>query len=149
MHRRHLLREYKQDNNHSPKSDTKFVRAFEAESDEHNEIPKNLNKQPYGTIVFACVLFVGGFVSSLSITTNNLKRDNLFINLNIYFQICLILSSMIYLSYLDTIYDDRALPVLLLGFMMLIPGAYYCYIILCVFLRVPNYSFDQIPQFNY
>jgi len=61
--------------------------------------------------------------------------------------ITLLTSSLILLGHLDNeVYADRLIPLIILGFLMFVPGAYYMRIVYKTWLNRPGYSFDQIPS---
>lgn len=46
-------------------------------------------------------------------------------------------------------YDsDRFWPITIMGSLTLIPGGYYTWILICIWVRVPGYTNDDIPDFN-
>lgn len=45
-------------------------------------------------------------------------------------------------------YKDRMWPVIILGALMFIPGAYHVRVALMAYRKVPGYSFDDIPEFE-
>lgn len=62
-------------------------------------------------------------------------------------QLTLVVSSLILLGHLDSeVYADRMIPLMILGTLMFIPGAYYARIMYKAFKGVPGYSYDQIPS---
>ncbi|XP_066586777.1 transmembrane protein 230-like isoform X2 [Prorops nasuta] len=46
------------------------------------------------------------------------------------------------------IYSDRMWPVIILGALMFIPGAYHMRVAILAYRKVPGYSFDDIPEFE-
>ncbi|XP_011056243.1 PREDICTED: transmembrane protein 230 isoform X2 [Acromyrmex echinatior] len=46
------------------------------------------------------------------------------------------------------IYSDRIWPVIILGALMFIPGAYHMRVAILAYQKVPGYSFDDIPEFD-
>jgi len=60
--------------------------------------------------------------------------------------ITLLTSTLILLGHLDNeVYADRLIPLIILGFLMFVPGAYYMRIVYLTFANRPGYSYDQIP----
>lgn len=57
------------------------------------------------------------------------------------------MSGLFYFEIFDS-KEDRATPLIIIGGLMLIPGGYYFWIILCILFGVRNYSLDDIPEFN-
>lgn len=51
-------------------------------------------------------------------------------------------------GHLNTKYTDRMWPMIVLGVLMFIPGAYHVRIAYYAFRQVPGYSFDDIPEFE-
>lgn len=45
-------------------------------------------------------------------------------------------------------YSDRMWPVIILGALMFIPGAYHMRVAILAYQKVPGYSFDDIPEFD-
>lgn len=45
-------------------------------------------------------------------------------------------------------YVDRTWPMIVLGFIMFVPGVYHMRIALYAFMDRPGYSFDDIPDFD-
>ncbi|KAE8737877.1 hypothetical protein FOCC_FOCC016657 [Frankliniella occidentalis] len=80
-------------------------------------------KIPWSAVLFASVLSIGGAV---------------------------LLGTAILLltGYIDPKYVDRTWPMLVLGFIMFIPGVYHLRIAVYAFLNHPGYSFDDIPDFD-
>lgn len=62
--------------------------------------------------------------------------------------VLLLLGSLIVSGYIDMKYSDRMWPMIILGALMFIPGAYHIRIAYCAFKKVPGYSFDDIPEFE-
>lgn len=60
----------------------------------------------------------------------------------------LILGSLMVSGSIDTKYSDRMWPMIILGILMFIPGAYHVRIAYYAYRRVPGYSFDDIPEFD-
>lgn len=56
--------------------------------------------------------------------------------------------SLSLLGYLDRIPDTGPIVMLVLGFLMFIPGCYHVMIAYYAFQEEPGYSFDDIPDFN-
>lgn len=60
----------------------------------------------------------------------------------------LVLGSLIVSGHIDMKYSDRMWPMIILGVLMFIPGAYHIRIAFYAFKKVPGYSFDDIPEFD-
>ncbi|KAL6446132.1 hypothetical protein ACFW04_001046 [Cataglyphis niger] len=80
-------------------------------------------KIPWKAITLAALLFVGGTVM-------------------------LIVGSLIVSGHIDSKYSDRMWPVIILGALMFIPGAYHMRVAILAYQKVPGYSFDDIPEFD-
>ncbi|XP_012222373.1 transmembrane protein 230 isoform X1 [Linepithema humile] len=80
-------------------------------------------KIPWKAITLAALLFVGGAVM-------------------------LIMGSLIVSGHIDSKYSDRMWPVIILGALMFIPGAYHMRVVILAYQKVPGYSFDDIPEFD-
>jgi len=55
---------------------------------------------------------------------------------------------MILTGHLDPKYAERVGPMIIMGFLMFIPGAYHVRIAYYAFKGTPGYSFDDIPEFE-
>lgn len=62
--------------------------------------------------------------------------------------VLLILGSLIVSGHIDVKYSDRMWPMIILGVLMFIPGAYHVRIAYYAYRNVPGYSFDDIPEFD-
>ncbi|NP_001153327.1 uncharacterized protein LOC100114926 isoform 1 [Nasonia vitripennis] len=80
-------------------------------------------KIPWKAITLATLLFVGGTVM-------------------------LVTGSLIVSGHIDTKYSDRMWPIIILGALMFIPGAYHVRVAVQAYRKVPGYSFDDIPEFD-
>ncbi|XP_051163750.1 transmembrane protein 230 isoform X2 [Leptopilina boulardi] len=80
-------------------------------------------KIPWKAIILAALLFIGGTVM-------------------------LVMGSLIVSGHIDTKYSDRMWPLIILGALMFIPGAYHVRVAILAYRKVPGYSFDDIPEFE-
>lgn len=62
--------------------------------------------------------------------------------------VLLILGSLVVSGHIDIKYSDRMWPMIILGVLMFIPGAYHVRIAYYAYREVPGYSFDDIPEFD-
>lgn len=60
----------------------------------------------------------------------------------------LVVGSLLVTGYLDEKYADRTWPVIILGALMFIPGAYHSYVAYYAFKGYEGYSFDDIPTYD-
>lgn len=60
----------------------------------------------------------------------------------------IIISALLMAGYFDAKYGDRTWPLLILGALMFIPGAYHVRIAYYAFKGYTGYSFDDIPDFD-
>ncbi|XP_065305799.1 transmembrane protein 230 isoform X2 [Dermacentor albipictus] len=87
------------------------------------QFQKTLSRIPKKAIALATCLFIGG--SAL-----------------------IVLASFIFAGFFDPKYDDSSWPVLVLGALMFIPGAYHVRIAYYAYKKYPGYTFDDIPDFD-
>ncbi|XP_033756529.1 transmembrane protein 230-like [Pecten maximus] len=80
-------------------------------------------KVPYKAILLATVLFSVG-------------------------SLLIIIGAMLLSGYIDAKYQDRTWPVLLIGALMFIPGAYHVRIAYYAYKGYSGYSYDDIPEFD-
>ncbi|CAG9787889.1 unnamed protein product [Diatraea saccharalis] len=62
--------------------------------------------------------------------------------------VLLITGSLIVTGHIDTKYSDRLWPMIVLGGIMFLPGAYHIRIAYYAFKEYPGYSFTDIPEFE-
>lgn len=62
--------------------------------------------------------------------------------------VLLVLGVMVVSGSIDVKYSDRMWPMIILGILMFIPGAYHIRIAYYAYRKVPGYSFDDIPEFD-
>lgn len=60
----------------------------------------------------------------------------------------LIFGSLVISGHIVLEYSDRMWPMIILGLLMFIPGAYHVRIAYYAYKQVPGYSFDDIPEFE-
>ncbi|VEN61557.1 unnamed protein product [Callosobruchus maculatus] len=60
----------------------------------------------------------------------------------------LVFGSMVLTGHIVLQYPDRMWPMIILGALMFIPGAYHVRIAYYAYKNVPGYSFDDIPEFE-
>ncbi|XP_069983329.1 transmembrane protein 230 [Penaeus vannamei] len=60
----------------------------------------------------------------------------------------LVIGSLLVTGYIEEKYADRTWPVIILGALMFIPGAYHSYIAYYAFRGYEGFSFDDIPSFE-
>lgn len=60
----------------------------------------------------------------------------------------LVMGSLLVTGYFDEKYADRTWPVIILGALMFIPGAYHSYVAYYAFKGYEGYSFDDIPSYE-
>lgn len=96
---------------------------------------------PYKTIAFILTFFIIGSVSILSI------KIAYFCERNIFFKICIGFGILTTSGYFGEEFQDRALPSLLIGILMLIPGGYYLYILVNIISKREGFSVEDIPMF--
>lgn len=60
----------------------------------------------------------------------------------------LIFGILVVSGHLTLNYSDRMWPMIILGLLMFIPGAYHVRIAYYAYKEVPGYSFDDIPEFD-
>ncbi|XP_065356557.1 transmembrane protein 230 [Calliphora vicina] len=78
-------------------------------------------KFPWKTIIFILFFFVAGAT-------------------------CLTFSILVSSGVFNEKYADRAWPLLIMGILMFIPGGYYGYILLCIFLKRDGFTVEDIPM---
>jgi len=81
------------------------------------------SKVPYKAIGLAVILFVAGSV-------------------------LIILGSLLLSGHIDAKYADRTWPLLILGFIMFIPGSYHVRLAYYAWKGYDGYSFDDIPEYE-
>ncbi|XP_074642943.1 transmembrane protein 230-like [Tubulanus polymorphus] len=81
------------------------------------------SKIPYKAILLATALFVAG-------------------------SLLIIIGALLLAGYIDAKYADRTWPVLILGALMFIPGAYHVRIAYYAYKGYAGYSFDDIPEYD-
>ncbi|XP_023709654.1 transmembrane protein 230 isoform X2 [Cryptotermes secundus] len=62
--------------------------------------------------------------------------------------ILLVVGSLLISGHIDAKYADRKWPLIILGIIMFLPGAYHVRIAYYAYRQYPGYSFDDIPQFD-
>lgn len=60
----------------------------------------------------------------------------------------LVLGSLLVTGHIDEQYSDRTWPLIILGALMFVPGAYHSYICYYAFKGCDGYSFENIPSFD-
>lgn len=60
----------------------------------------------------------------------------------------LVFGSLVVSGHVALNYADRMWPMIILGLLMFIPGAYHVRIAYYAYKEVPGYSFDDIPEFE-
>ncbi|CAL8077905.1 unnamed protein product [Orchesella dallaii] len=60
----------------------------------------------------------------------------------------LVFGLMVLTGHMDAKFADRAWPMIIMGFLMFIPGAYHVRIAYYAHRGIPGYSFDDIPEFE-
>lgn len=60
----------------------------------------------------------------------------------------LVVGSLVVSGRIDSKYSDRMWPMIILGVLMFIPGAYHVRIAYYAYRQIPGYSFDDIPEFD-
>lgn len=76
------------------------------------------------------------------------RAISLAIFLFIFGSILLIGGSLIVSGHINSEYSDRVWPMIVLGAIMFLPGAYHVRIAYCAFREYPGYSFSDIPEFE-
>lgn len=76
------------------------------------------------------------------------KAISLATSLFVVGSVLIIIGSMLLTGYIDAKYGDRTWPVLILGALMFIPGAYHVRIAFYAFKEYDGYSYDDIPEFD-
>lgn len=87
------------------------------------QFAKPVQKIPWKAIILATILCVGGIVT-------------------------LVTGVLIVSGHIHEKYGDRMWPLIILGAIMFIPGAYHIRIAYFSFKKKPGYSFDDIPEFD-
>ncbi|CAL4166805.1 unnamed protein product, partial [Meganyctiphanes norvegica] len=62
--------------------------------------------------------------------------------------ILLVIGSLLVSGFFHEKYEDRTWPLILIGLLMFIPGAYHSYIAYYAFKGYEGFSFDDIPSFS-
>lgn len=62
--------------------------------------------------------------------------------------ILLLVGSLIVTGYIDTKYSDRLWPMIVLGGIMFLPGAYHIRIAYYAYKECPGFSFNDIPELD-
>lgn len=104
----------------------KLARSFDSgEGEVYSplQFKKSEPKVPVRSIVISCILFL---IGSILIT----------------------IGALLLSGHIDTKYSDRTWPVLVLGCITFIPGAYHFRIAVWAYFKYPGYSFDDIPSYN-
>lgn len=62
--------------------------------------------------------------------------------------VLLVVGSLLVSGHIDAKYADRTWPLIILGIIMFLPGAYHIRIAYYAYRQYPGYSFDDIPEFD-
>jgi phosphoglycerol transferase MdoB-like AlkP superfamily enzyme len=62
--------------------------------------------------------------------------------------ILLVVGSLLVSGHIDAKYADRTWPLIILGIIMFVPGAYHVRIAYYAYRQYPGYSFNEIPEFD-
>ncbi|XP_066991538.1 transmembrane protein 230 [Anabrus simplex] len=62
--------------------------------------------------------------------------------------VLLVMGSLLVSGYFGVKYSDRTWPLIIMGMIMFLPGAYHVRIAYCAYRQYPGYSFDDIPEFS-
>ncbi|ELT93559.1 hypothetical protein CAPTEDRAFT_20122 [Capitella teleta] len=108
-----------------PNSATKYHRLTNVAQDKFvdSQFERPPPKIPYRAIALAAGLFLLG-------------------------SMLIIVGSMLLSGFIDAQYADRTWPVLILGLLMFIPGAYHVHLAYNAYKGVPGYSYEDIPEFD-
>ncbi|KAJ8317475.1 hypothetical protein KUTeg_005379 [Tegillarca granosa] len=62
--------------------------------------------------------------------------------------VLIIVGALLLTGYISAEYSDRTWPVLILGTLMFVPGAYHVRIAYYAYKKYEGYSYDDIPEFD-
>jgi len=63
--------------------------------------------------------------------------------------ILFILGLLVCTGYIDSKFSDRVWPMIIMGLLMFIPGAYHVRIAYFAYQGIPGFSFEDIPEFDW